>query len=132
MYNMNPAEDYILNQNEPFRSILLQVQTIIEAVVPEAELKYKWRIPFYYHNGFPICYLNQSKDYVDLAFWHGEKLLQYRHHFVTTNRKAVSSLRYKSIDDIKDDVVVYVIEQQLKIDTNPFKITGQSRATKPW
>ena len=43
---MNPAEAYILRQEEPYKSILLQLQAIIEAVVPEAELLYKWKIPF--------------------------------------------------------------------------------------
>ena len=119
---MHPTETYILKQAEPYKSILMQLQTIIEAVAPDAELLFKYRIPFYYHNGFPICYLNQSKDYVDLAFWHGNRLKQYREHFVTTNRKVVTSLRYRTIGDIKDEVVVYVIEQQLAININPFKM----------
>jgi hypothetical protein len=127
---MNPAESYILNRDEPYRSILLQLQSIIEAVAPQAKLKFKWRIPFYYHNNIPICYLNQSKDYVDLAFWHGDKLSEYGHHFVTTNRKAVTSLRYRKVDDIDDAVVVYVIEQQLKIDTNPFRIVLRQKDSK--
>ena len=127
---MNPAEAYILKQNEPFKSILMQLQTIIEAVAPDAELQYKYSIPFYYNNGFPICYLNQSKDYVDLAFWHGEKLDQYREHFVTTNRKVVTSLRYMRVEDIKDEVVVYVIQQQLEININPFKMVLGAKRTK--
>ncbi|MBO3117659.1 DUF1801 domain-containing protein [Winogradskyella sp. DF17] len=126
---MKPAEAYILNTEEPYKAILLQLQSVIEAIVPEAELLFKWRIPFYYYNGMPLCYLNHSRDYVDLAFWHGEKLLKYREHFVTANRKAVTSLRYKTVDDIQDEVVIYVIEQQLKIDTNPFKMIGRSKAT---
>ncbi|WGD35151.1 DUF1801 domain-containing protein [Olleya sp. YS] len=119
---MNPAEQYILKQPEPFRSILLELQMVIEAIVPEAELLYKWKIPFYYWNGIPICYLNQSKDYVDLAFWHGERLKDYRSHFVTTNRKSVTSLRYFSLEDIDDEVIIYVIKRQLEINTNPFKL----------
>lgn len=59
---MKPAEAYILKQEEPFKSILLQLQSIIEAVLPKPELLYKWRIPFYYSNDLPICYLNQSKN----------------------------------------------------------------------
>ncbi|NNL61027.1 MAG: DUF1801 domain-containing protein, partial [Flavobacteriaceae bacterium] len=45
---MNPAEEYILNQPEPFRSILMHLQVVLEHTLPEAELKYKWRIPCYY------------------------------------------------------------------------------------
>ncbi len=125
---MNPAEAYILKQQEPYRSILLQLQAIIEAVAPDAELLFKYSIPFYYNNRFPICYLNQSKDYVDLAFWHGDRLDKYSEYFVTTNRKVVTSIRYKSVEDIKDEVVVYVIEQQLAININPFKmVLGKSK-----
>jgi len=81
---LNPAEEYILKQEEPYKSIMLQLQAIIEAVVPEAELLYKWRIPFYYCNGIPLCFLNQSKDYVDFAFWHREKFVKYTEYFVNS------------------------------------------------
>jgi hypothetical protein len=119
---LNPAEVYILKQSEPFKSILLQLQSIIEAVVPDAQLLYKWRLPFYYANKIPLCYLNQSKDYVDLAFWHGERMEKYKKHYVTENRKSVMSLRYRSVEEIDDEVIVYVIQKQLEININPFKL----------
>ncbi|MFK7782203.1 DUF1801 domain-containing protein [Psychroserpens sp.] len=125
---MNPAEAYILKQDEPFKSILLQLQTIIEAIVPEAELLYKWRIPFYYYNGIPLCFLNQSKDYVDFAFWHRDQLPKYTELFVSTNRKTVTSLRFKTVADIKDDAIVYVLHRQLEINTNPFKLIRKSKS----
>ena len=119
---MNPAEVYILKQEEPYKSILLQLQTIIEAVVPDCELLYKWRIPFYYiNNGIPLCSLNQSKDYVDLGFWHYDKMDKYTNLFIDTNRKIIRSLRYKSVEDINADVLIYVLQKQLEINSNPFK-----------
>ena len=125
---MNPAEAYILKQEEPYKTILLQLQAIIEAVVPNAELLYKWRIPFYYSKGIPICFLNQSKDYVDLAFWHFDQMDQHTEHFVGANRKSIRSLRFKSVEDINDELIVYVLEKQLEINTNPFKlILGKKR-----
>ncbi|WP_411767753.1 DUF1801 domain-containing protein [Winogradskyella sp. A3E31] len=111
-----------MSKPEPYKSILLQLQAIIEAVAPQPELLFKWKLPFYYCNGIPLCYLNQSKDYVDLAFWHGEKLPKFKEHFISEKRKTVMSLSYKSVEDINDEVVVYVIEQLLKINTNPFKL----------
>ena len=119
---MNPAETYILKQAEPFKSILLQLQTIIEAVAPNGQMVYKWGIPFYYSNDIPLCYLNQSKDYVDFCFWHFDKLDCFSEYFVDTNRKSVRSLRYKAVEDINDEAIVYVIEKQLEINTNPFKL----------
>lgn len=124
---MNPAEAYILKQNQPFKDILLQLQSVIEAVAPEAELLYKWRIPFYFNNSIALCFLNQSKGYVDLGFWHHEKMERFKDFFVDTNRKTVRSLRYKSVNDINDEVLIYVIEQQLKINTNPFKLIAKSK-----
>ena len=57
---MNPAEEYILNQPEPYRSILMHIQVIVEHTIPKVELKYKWRIPCYYLGGRPVFYLNAS------------------------------------------------------------------------
>lgn len=57
---MNPAEDYIINQKEPFRSILLHLKAVIESVVPQVDMKYKWNIPCFYAGKQPICYLNVS------------------------------------------------------------------------
>tara|TARA_R100000935_G_scaffold2644_1_gene7077 strand:+ start:3815 stop:3943 length:129 start_codon:yes stop_codon:yes gene_type:complete len=37
---MNPAEEYILNQPEPYRGILLFLQSVIEGDIPGVELKY--------------------------------------------------------------------------------------------
>lgn len=56
---MNPAEHYILNQEEPFRSILLQIQVVIENTIPVA-LKYKYRIPFYYINLSSLIIMNSD------------------------------------------------------------------------
>ena len=91
---------------------------------------FKWKIPFYYCNGIPLCYLNQSKNYVDLGFWHFEVIEKYTEYFVDANRKSVRSLRYKLVDDINDEVIVYVIKQQLAINTNPFKLILKSKLKK--
>lgn len=59
---MNTVEEYILNQKEPLKSILLHLQVVVEGKVPELELKFKYRIPFYYLEGKPFCYLNGPKN----------------------------------------------------------------------
>jgi len=127
---LNPAETYILKQEEPYKSILMQLQTIIEAVAPDAELLYKWKIPFYYNNGIPLCFLNQSKDYVDFAFWHYDKMDKYVDQFIDANRKSIRSLRFKTVEDIDDEIVVYVLQKQMEINTNPFKLILKPNKTK--
>lgn len=109
---MNPAEDYILKQPEPYKSILMHLQVLVEHTLPEAELLYKWRIPCYYFGKRPICYLNQSKDYVDVGIWHSAHLSKkWDDYLVVEKRKVVKSLRYKSLEDINDEVFISIMKE---------------------
>ena len=109
---MNPAETYILEQAEPYRSILLHLQLVIETTIPGLELLYKYKIPFYYINNKPFCYLNAShkKQFVDLGFWKGNKIQIHQNHLITENRKMMVSLRYKTIEDIDDSILIDVLK----------------------
>ncbi len=109
---MKPAETYILKQPEPYKSILIHLQVLIEHTLPEAELLYKWRIPCYYIGKRPVCYLNQSKDYVDVGIWHSAHLSKkWETYLITENRKVVKSLRYKSLEDINDEVFISIMKE---------------------
>ena len=106
---MNPAEEYMLRQSEPFKGILLYLQAIIEKNVEGTELKYKYKIPFYYLNGKPFCYLNQSKDYVDLGFWNAAHLSVHLDKMETAGRKMMRSLRYVSLEEIDSKVLQEIL-----------------------
>ena len=110
---MKPAEAYILNQPEPFKSILLHLQILIESAFPEVELRFKWRIPVYYLDDKPFCYLNAShkKGFVDVAFWASAHLTKYTEFLVTENRKVVKSLRYFKLKDINEEILLTVLEE---------------------
>ncbi len=97
---MNPAEEYILSQHEPYKVMLLYLQTVIEQIVPGVELKFKYKIPFYYLDGKPFCYMNQAKNYVDLGFWNAAHLSVHLDKMETAGRKIMRSLRYKSLEEI--------------------------------
>ena len=109
---MNPAEAHILKQQEPFKSIYLHLQVLIEHTLPEADLLYKWRMPCYYMAKRPICYINKSKDYVDVGFWHSAHLSKkWDAYLITKNRKVVKSLRYKTLEDIDDVVFISILKE---------------------
>lgn len=107
---MNPAQEYINNQPEPFRAILMHLQAVIAQTLPKAELLFKYRIPFFYLEGRPCCYLNHTKDYVDVGFWNASYLTVYLEHMVTEGRKVMKSLRYKSLEEINHEVLVTVLK----------------------
>ena len=106
---MNPASTYILDQVEPFRSVLLHLQSVIEATVPEVDLKFKYRIPFYYIDKRPFCYLNCTKAYVDLGFWNATHLTVHEDRLTTAGRKVMRSLRYCSLEEIDDQILIAVL-----------------------
>jgi len=108
---MKPAEAYILNQEEPFKSILVHLQVLIEQNFPKVDLQFKWKIPFYCLNGNPFCYLNPSKKkgYVDVGFYGNCEFEKYQEHLIAEGRKQVRSLRYTSIEDIDAEILIYIL-----------------------
>lgn len=118
---MKPAEAYILKQNEPYKSILIELQLTIEALIPDVEMLYKWKIPFFYLDKRPLFYLNQSKDYVDLGFWHAHLIPQHQNHFIVEKRKSVKSLRFFKVEDINETILKDVVLSVVDSDFHPFK-----------
>ncbi len=85
---------------------------LIEHTLPESHLEYKWKLPCFYIEKRPICYLNQAKDYVDIGFWHSAHLSKkWDGYLVTEKRKVVKSLRYKTVEDIDDKVFVGILKE---------------------
>ena len=106
---MNPSEAYILKQPEPYRSILLNLQFIVETTIPEVELLYKYRIPFYYYKKRPLCFLNAShkKQFVDICFVRGNQITIHQDLLVTEKRKVMASLN--------DVALIAVLKNVLKL-----------------
>jgi len=119
---MNPAEAYILNQDEPFRSILMHLQVLIEATIPEVALKYKWNLPFFYIDKTPCCYLNvpKKKAYVDLCFWNSAHLTKHTEHLTTANRRIIKSLRIHQLEDIQDNIVIEILQDAYTVRDKKF------------
>lgn len=114
---MNPAERYILEREQPYQEILLYLQAFIEGTLPNLHLRYKYKIPFYYLNGKPFCYFNASykKKFVDIGFWKGKEIKIHQDHQVTENRKQMMSLRYKSLEEIDENVLIDVLQFAAKL-----------------
>lgn len=119
---MNPSENYILSQAEPYRSILLHLQVVIENTITEVDLKYKYRIPFYYINKRPFCYLNvnQKEEFVDLGFWNAGHLTVHLESLTTAKRKVMKSLRYTTLEAIDDQVLIEILNDAYAVKDKKF------------
>ena len=119
---MNPADEYILSRTEPYRSILLHLKAVIEAVIPEVNMKYKWGIPCFYAEKHPICYLNASYKgkFVDIAFWNSAHLTKHIELMYSEKRKVVKSFRYTSLEEINDDILIEVLQEVFALKARGF------------
>lgn len=115
---MKPTDVYILNQPEPFRSILLHVVAVVENNLSEVTLEYKWTVPYFYYKKKPFCYLNASHkhQFVDVGFAKGFHLKNNLENLIADNgRNTVKSLRYKSLEEIDNTVLISVIKEASKM-----------------
>jgi hypothetical protein len=114
---MKPAEGYILSQPEPYRSIIFNIQIVIESQIPDLELLYKWKIPFYYYKGKPFCFINAShkRKFVDLGIVKGFQIKLHNEHLISENRSTMKSLRYYSLKEIDNFILIDIIQELSKL-----------------
>jgi hypothetical protein len=114
---MKPAEEYILNQPEPYRSIIFDLQIVIQSQIPNLELLYKWKIPFYYYRGKPFCFINVShkRKYVDLGIVKGFQIKNHQEHLISENRSIMKSLRFSSLEEIDNKILIEIIQEISKL-----------------
>lgn len=112
---MKPADVYILKQPDLYRSILYHVISVIEKEAPTATLEYKYGIPYFYLHKKPFCYLapNHKKKFVDVGLAKGFQLKNNHEHLVSENRNTVKSLRYFSLEDIDNSVLISVLKEAI-------------------
>ncbi len=111
---MNPVEQYLYHQKEPYQSIMLYVRSVIFKTLPDIEEKYSYKIPFYHHNKKPLCYLNILKgtSYVDVAFVQGVFLQdKYPQLKDKNNRKQVRSIPIKNIESFDELTFVALLKE---------------------
>lgn len=102
---MNPAEDYILKQMEPYQSIMLYVRSVLKKTLPEIDERFSYRIPFYNYNKKPLCYFNVLKGttYVDVGFMQGIFLENDFPELIDgRNRKQVRSVQIKDLESFDE------------------------------
>lgn len=109
---MNPVEQHILKQEEPYQSMMLFIRDIIKSTLPKVEEKYSFRIPFYYYKTKPLVYLNRLKgtNFLDVSFLDGailqdefSQLKDYK------KRKRARSLQFKTLETIDVELLKAVV-----------------------
>ncbi len=110
---MKPTAIFILEQEENYQMMMLHVLAVVEKELPNHELLLKWGIPFVYYKKNPFCYLlpNSKKGFLDVGFSKGFQLKRNQEVLIDEKRNTVKSLRYFSIDEIENKVLIDVIQE---------------------
>ena len=109
---MNPVEEHIFRQTEPYQSMMLYVRDVLKTTLPTVVEKYSFRLPFYHYNKKSLLYKNvlRGTNFLDIAFMDGAiletKFPQLKDH---NNRKRVRSIQYKSIEEIDTALLQQII-----------------------
>ncbi len=114
---MKQTDDYIFRQPENYRAILLHLIVIVERIVPNVDLRFKYGIPYFYYKQKAFCYLasNPKKGYIDLGFARGFQLNNYQEVLVDENRNTVKSLRYFSLETINNSILEAVLQETMTL-----------------
>lgn len=117
---MNPALEYIHRTPEPYRSIMMHLQILVETTIPQAQLKYKWRLPFYYLDDKTMfCFFNFRKTFVDLGMSYGNELSNQHGALIAgEGRKMLRSLSFSKLEDIDDRIVIETLRELKTIRLN--------------
>jgi len=97
------------------------LKSLIEYAAPEAQLKYKWHLPFYYVGEKSMfCFLNFRKNFVDLGIPKGIELTNSHGKLIAgEGRKSLRSFRFENLTDIDDVVVLSTLTELLNLYQNP-------------
>lgn len=108
---MKPAEAYILAKPEPFRGMMLLSKGLIEQLLPDVTLHYKWGLPMFYSGKCLICYFNVTKGYFDLCFWVRPAWEVHLDRLCSENRKFVKSLRYQTQGEMDIETIAQCLQE---------------------
>lgn len=116
---MNPTENYILKQSEPYQSIMLYIRFVLKKELPDIVEKFSYKIPFYYYNKKPLCYMNILKgtSYVDVGFMNGHLLESNFPELVDgRQRKRVRSFEVRSLEEFDESRFIDLLLAAIQIE----------------
>lgn len=97
--------------------MILHCISVIEKSVPNARLEFKYGVPYFYLNKKPFCYFttNHKNEFVDIGFAKGFQLKRNQAVLVFENRNTVKSLRYFSLEEIDNEVLIDILNEAFEL-----------------
>lgn len=109
---MHPQADFwIEDLDAQLRPIAEALRTVILDAAPGIVEEYKYRVPFYYFAGKPMCYLNVHKNGIDVGFWDGRYMQDDFGLFEDRGKKMVRHLHFTTREEVFSEHLLSMIFQ---------------------
>jgi hypothetical protein len=99
---------YIDLLDETPQEIAGSLRAMILNIIPTAEERYSFKIPFYHYFGM-FCYINAIKGGIELAFCRGKDLVMAYPQLELGNRVMIAGVKLYSMADIQKKEVYPLI-----------------------
>lgn len=109
------VDSFIEDLPENIQEITNALRKIIFEASPKLMEEYKWSMPNYSYNGL-VCYLQASKNHVNLGFHKGNELEeQDTNKLLQGTGKTMRHVRLKKMDDIQPETFISLIQSAVEL-----------------
>ncbi|MFC4559453.1 DUF1801 domain-containing protein [Virgibacillus kekensis] len=109
------VDQYIFGLPENIQEITSALRKIILGASADLTEEFKWSMPNYSCNGL-VCYLQASKNHVNLGFHKGSELMEYdTESLLQGSGKTMRHLRVKKMDEIKPEEFTVLIKKAVNL-----------------
>lgn len=112
---MNPIDDFIATLEPNLQELANILRHYILASSPDIKEKIAYGIPFFFQTK-NICYINPTKEGLDLAFVKGHMLNSCADPFELKGRKNVKSIYLQSSTELDFEILDQVLQEAIQLD----------------
>jgi hypothetical protein len=116
------------------KAIAEQLREMILSFVPGVQEKMSYKIPFYHYFGI-FCYINETKEGIDLGFCRGKELLMVLPQLEQRNRAMIASILICTKKEIQtkrvQEAIVTAANWQEEAYRNKIPMLKRTKKKKP-
>ncbi|MFA6277527.1 MAG: DUF1801 domain-containing protein [Pedobacter sp.] len=115
---LNDLDNFYFNYEEPTRSCLLALREVILKHNAQIKAEWKYKLPFFYFNRKPLCYLWLHKTYKNPYIGFVDGNLINDADLLKEKRSRIKILLIDKNDDLPIEKINHILTQALYICTN--------------
>ncbi|RZK41959.1 MAG: DUF1801 domain-containing protein [Pedobacter sp.] len=121
-------DNFYLKQEPSIRDCLLALKTIILNYDEQISAEFKYKLPFFYYNGKPLCYFWKHKIYKQPYIGFVDGILMEHPSLLREKRARMKILLINQEMDIQIDIIHSLLAQAINFQiTKPKKLNASDR-----